>query len=263
MLKRFSWYIFALSCCFAYAHTQPPTHKKIQQTCVLDPTPYLLPQEHSLRPILDKIFSKTNVIANDQTFQKAGFKTLFQKGASYIRVATHPLVKGYIFKLYLDSEQRYRHLDQYTAQDWLIRRCIGASQIKELIKKHNIKNFVAPDKWLYEIPADPSRKEQRTFVLLATYLPITSSKESSKAWKAKITKDHLDELYIFIKEGRGSGALALNVPYTRQGTFAFIDTEYPDRELMHKPIERHFSKNMQKYWIDLKTQALSQKHKQK
>ena len=74
--------------------------------------------------------------------------------------------------------------------------------------------------------------------------------------KEKITKQHLQEFLLFTKIGgtSGSGGLLINTPYTKEGQFAFIDTEYPDRIFPPstlKKMGRYFSKEMSNYWKHL------------
>ena len=215
-----------------------------------DPTPYLLPQNHPLRPTLEKIFSNPNVLQNEETLRTAGFGESKAQKLSLVRVLPHPLVKGYLFKLYLESETRYKH--PYSNQDWLIRRCMGAERIRNLIKAHQIRYFSVPEKWLFEIPNSPLfQKRKRLFVLVVQDMNIFQKQESARAWKKKITQQHLDELYLLMNNGCGSTMLSINIPFTKDEKFSFIDTEYPERQFNLLRIGRFFSKDMQTYWKQL------------
>ena len=68
--------------------------------------PYILPAKHPVKVKLDALFLSKRVIENETTFREAGFITLHQKARSFIRVARHPSVPGYLFKIYLDTELR-------------------------------------------------------------------------------------------------------------------------------------------------------------
>lgn len=215
-----------------------------------DPTPYLLPNSHPLKPILDSIFSKQDVLKNEQTFSQAGFKTIMVKRTSGIRLAKHPRIPGHLFKLYLDSDLAYRYKDVMSKQDCLIQRCIGAQRIRDLITTFHLQHFTVPNKWLYSVfsTLEKGDKNEKVFILLVTDMNILNTKQSKKAWKKNITKKHLEELFIIMKNGCGSGGLALNVPYTRSGTFAFIDTEYLNRTFDLPQEKKFFSKEMACYW---------------
>ena len=55
--------------------------------------PYLLPETHPTKPILDSIFTSSDVIKNDTTLINAGFKILFSQKKSFIRVVSHPFLR--------------------------------------------------------------------------------------------------------------------------------------------------------------------------
>ena len=87
-------------------------------------------------------------------------------------------------------------------------------------------------------------------VLICTEIDLVSVEESREAWRTVVTKEHLDELYTILKGGCGSWRLGSNVPYTKQGTFAFTDTERPPHKL--SKVEKYFSPKMVRYWQFLK-----------
>lgn len=223
-----------------------------QEKLVQDPTPYLLPVNHPLKPILDSIFPKRDVIKNEKTFADAGFITIRAQRTSGIRLARHPKLKGYVVKLYLDSQEHHR--SAYEQQDWLIQRCRGAARLRELIAKGKFEHFVVPDKWLYKLPAKAGDNGDPTFIVVATYMHLVEKKETSAAWKTKPTRKDLRQLLALMKNGGASGALVLNTPYTQEGKFAFIDTEYPDRFFQKEKLQkvtRYLSPENQRYWNSL------------
>lgn len=226
----------------------------VHKSARYDPTPYILPLHHFLRSGLDSIFVTAYVIKNAKTFAHAGFITLTAQKTSGIRVARHPKMPGYIVKLYLASQKTHR--SKMSQQDWLVQRCRGASQLRKLIRKKQIQFFTVPEKWLYELPRSLSAPKKRTFIVVETYMHLVSRKKTFCALKQKITKQHLRELLLLEKCGgaAGPGAFHLNAPYTQEGKFAFIDTEYPDRVFSPsktKKIGRYFSSSMRKCWIRL------------
>jgi hypothetical protein len=241
--------LFSFLCCFSpllnAVETSPPYSKSL----TTDPAPYFLPIHHSLRPILDSIFSRGNALQNEKTFYEAGFETVCVKHSSGIRLAKHPLVKGYLFKIYLDSDVHHRGIrDNWSKQDCLIQRCMGAAKIRTLINSSHLQCFSVPDKWLYGISFNTAERVNQSLVLVETDMRVLNKKKSLKAWKTRVTKKHLEELLIILKNGCGSGGLAINVPYTKSGTFAFIDTEYPERVFDLPQEKKFFSQEMQAYW---------------
>jgi hypothetical protein len=213
--------------------------------------PYLLPLDHPAKPILDEIFSKKRVTENRQSLVEAGFELIAPSTGSFVIVARHPSLPGYVLKIYLDSETRFkenRRIKPYW--ELLTNRCIGAEKLKKVIEKNNITHFVVPDKWLYILPISPksSEKNPQPAVLLETDMQIESDNITALAWKTHATAKHLDELYTIVKQGLGSTSLIINVPYTKTGKFAFIDTEYPKESRNIKNPKKYLSKEMQAYW---------------
>jgi len=220
-----------------------------QEKLVNDATPYLLPHNHPLKHILDSIFSTRNVIKNEKTFANAGFITLRAQKTSGITLARHPQLQGYVVKLYLDSQKHYRKA--FSQQDWLIQRCRGAARLRAFIIAGHYKHFTVPNKWLYELPPQSIAPGEHTYVVVATYMHLVEKKETYEAWKNKATKEDLRELFVLMKNGGASGALAINTPYTKEGKFVFIDTEYPDRFFQWKKLAKvahYFSHENKRYW---------------
>jgi hypothetical protein len=191
------------------------------------------------------------VTQNPETFRKAGFQTLVVKSRSFIRVARHPLVPGYLFKVVLDSELREKR--DKPEWYWFLQRCKGAKQIRDVIEANDFKHFAVPRKWIYPLsksPAPPKTKEytQKAVVLIVEDMDIVDDHANVQAWKHEITQEHLDELYVIIREAKGSSYRASNIPYTRRGVFAFIDTEYPHSTPDFKRIRKSLSPNMLSYW---------------
>lgn len=211
--------------------------------------PYLLPHNHPSTPILDIIFSQSRVTSNIDTIKQAGFKILHVKDSSHIVVARHPAVSNYLFKIYPDEEVRTR-LNK-PSWKWLVDRCAGVEIIRKLIKKKKIEHFVVPQKWLYPLPPIPVEGVQHPILLLATDMHLVSRKETKEAWKTKVTKQHLDELYIILSHGCGSNFLSSNVPYTQNGKFTFIDTEYPHRKINLSKVKLYIDPLLHSYWDDL------------
>lgn len=227
----------------------PYISKKMQ----LKMRPYLLPIDSSLKPTMDSLFSSSRVIENESSFALAGFHTLFAQENSFIRVAQHASLPGFLLKVYLDSEHRQKK--GMPGWEWLTRRCEGAKNIRHLIKRKNLKYFTVPDKWLYPLPA-PSTTEIakdsiQPVVLVVTRMNLVSTEETLEAWLTKITPRHLDELYCILSHGYSSCFLMLNIPYTTEGVFACIDTEYPKRTMDFAKVKKYFSPEMQLYWEEL------------
>lgn len=211
---------------------------------------YLLPSNHPLKKTLSKIFANPHVIDNQATIDEAGFITLYHQ-ASGMRVLKHERLPGYLVKTYLNDE-RERAGDDI---QWMIDRCLGALNIRNLIRKQKIAYFTVPDKWIYLLPGQPFTSPRKQIaILLVTDMDLVSREKSIKAWKTKITRRHLQELHTILSHGFGSLYLPFNIPYTKQGTFAFVDTAYPFRVFDLHRVNHYLSDPMRNYWNKLISQ---------
>lgn len=216
--------------------------------------PYLIPDDHPLKPALDQIFSSSRVTLNTKTFTEAGFEILFVKERSFIRVARHPLLPNHLVKVYFDSEMRQK-LNR-PGWKWLVDRCKGARRIRKAIEKKKIKHFQVPQKWLYALPdADfPKRMPgliKQPVILLVEDMHLASEKKNLKSWKKQITKTQLNEFFTIISDARGSSYRPSNVWLSTNGKFSFIDTEYPRVRHGFDWIRPYLSPKMEEYWENL------------
>jgi hypothetical protein len=208
---------------------------------------HILPADHPAKPALDAIFLSERATKNASTFRASGFITLFRQSRSFIRVARHPFLPGYLLKVYLDSEHRQKR--KRAGWEWLLRRCEGAEKIRKILVKNGIKYFLVPEKWLYPLPSHcESAASNQPFVLLVEDMHLVSREENNLAWKSLITKEHLDELYLIITRAGGSSYRPANIWLTRHGKFAFIDTEYPTQKCDYSSISSYLSPEMRNYW---------------
>ena len=205
---------------------------------------YWLPMDHPLRGWVETFFYQPEMIESVETLKDAGFKILEAHSAHPV-IAKHPLAKGYIFKIYPDSMKYTR--DGISSAEWLLRRCQVADKIRTIIRSKKIEHFTVPDKWLYRLPF----AKHHALILIATDMDIEDSVAIKNAWKTKITPRHLDELYAILSKGYGSIDVLSNIPYTKSGSFAFIDTENLKRDLSLRRIKKHLSKEMGRYWEKL------------
>lgn len=214
--------------------------------------PFLLPEDHPAKEKLDSIFQSVRASFNDEALVKAGFHIKFKQPRSFIRVVSHPTLPGYLLKLVTDVELRKK--DHEPEWHWFINRCLGVTKIHEVIKKNNIKYFVAPQKWIYPLPLHPYPSKskisniRKVIVLLVEDMKLTEKEDNLTAWRAEVTKKHLDELYLIIRQVGGKSYRAENIPQTKKGAFAFVDTEYPTNPPSYAEIRRYLSSGKRAYW---------------
>lgn len=213
--------------------------------------PYYLPASHEMYPELESIFSKTRVTLDESLFTKAGFQILDKRPRSFILVAKHKKLPGYLLKAYLDNEKRKKQGKE--SWKWLTLRCKGAAKVRNIIRQNNIQHFVVADKWIYPLPANPSPPNSPIYTrhlaaLLVTDMELVNEKRNLHAWYHYVTKKHLDELYVIMSRAKGSSYRPDNISYNIHGKFAFIDTEYPSRGPDYESIREFLKPAMCKYW---------------
>ncbi len=213
--------------------------------------PYLLPLDHPAKWTLDVVFSQLRATENEDALLRAGFSIIAAMPKSRIIVAKHPAVPGYVFKLYYDSETYCKK--GLANWEWLTNRCVGAANVRKVIESKNLCHFVVPDKWLYILPPSVASNEvnPQPIIVVETDMEIATTVETKFAWENFVNEEHLDELYEIVKDGYGSIGLVRNIHYTRSGKFAFIDTEYPVRNLNLEKAKNSLSEKMQAYWDTL------------
>lgn len=217
-------------------------------------SPYIMADNHPMRKAMDELFGETRVTQNETTLTKAGFTILHRQPRSCIRVVSHPKLPGYLVKLVLDEETRLKQ--GKPEWHWFSKRCELANKIREVIQTNKIKYFTVPKKCLYPLPATPEAilqpgQHQKLVVLLVEDMKLTGNSKNLIAWKNSIKREHLDELYLIIKNVGGSSYRADNIPLTKNGIFAFIDTEYPNIPSNYSKIDPFLSKKMRSYWLKI------------
>ncbi len=210
--------------------------------------PHLLPLDSPLKALCDEIFNRAKIINDIKSLERAGFEILFAQKKSLIIVAKHPKVKGYLFKIYLTS----KNVRKYGMVGWelLTTRCVVAKKIKQIIRKEKIRSFVVADKWLYPLPQPSTRRHAKgePVILVVKDMQIYDRKASTVAWIRNATRKHLRELYAVLGRGYASAFLPGNIPYTKKGKFAYIDTEFDKRKIPLSHVKKFFSPQMMAYW---------------
>lgn len=212
---------------------------------------HLLPYESAARKELDTIFYALRAVASPDAFIQAGFIPLLPIHKNKIVVASHPDLPDMIIKTYLDC---YPVNKSGTADwMWLSRRCTLANKIRKNIAKNRYKYFSVPHKWLYPIPNTSS--ERVHVLLIEEKMNLVSNAENKDAWLT-IPRGALRELLeIMLSEG-GQSYRPDNIWKTKEGRFAFIDTEYPHLPPRFLEICAYLDRETQQYWKMLIMQRL-------
>jgi hypothetical protein len=237
----FLFFLICLFSCFVGSLQADELNDRFEELFVS----YLLPKEHPLRGWLDVVFSTSLILDNGEMLRAAGFEILACV-PHHPAVLRHPNVPGYIFKVYLNGEKK-RPRGGILGVEWLLRRCVEADKLRKWIQKQGIRHFIVPEKWLYPL----SHGGAHPAILIATDMELESVEMNVYAWKTIVSQEHLDELYSILKEGYGSIYLTGNIPYTKSGKFAFVDTEKPKQIHDLTKVKQYLSESMQKYWDEL------------
>jgi hypothetical protein len=193
------------------------------------------------------------VTLSPETFEKAGFGKVKMRKPTNIIVGKHYRFNGYLFKVFLDTQPDVCEWDNW------VKRIEGARHIKKWINKHRIYDFTVPKKWVYPLPAYPSppegdpRYRRKNFILIVEDMRILKQKENLAAYRDQITHEQLEQLFKILTElGLIDSVYPDNIPFTKSGKIAFIDTEHHHLwPVLYYKLTHHLSPLMQPYWESL------------
>lgn len=209
--------------------------------------PYFLPDQHPIKSKLDHLFQKKRVTQSRQMFEAAGFVKIKRREPTNLIIGRHPDLTGYLLKVYLDT--------QPPVCEWCnwLKRIEGAHSIRVCLKRHRFQHFAVPKKWIYPLPEEPSppsHYHRKNFILVVEDMRILKGEDNRQAFKDKITPEILEELYIILtEEGLIDSVYLDNIPFTKSGKIAFIDTEHHHLQpVKYEKLTRYLSTDMQAYW---------------
>ena len=211
-----------------------------------------LPKNHPVHRKLDQLFAKERPLLSLKTLRRAGFQKARPRKFTHLIVTRHPEIPGYIFKLYLDA-QRFPHGE--AENNFWKRRIQGAKKIRRLIaKKRWEKIFKVPRKWIYKTPTNGIDSDYpiKLTLLVEEDMDLLSPQKNQKRWK-KISPQKLRALHtILTKIGLRDCAKPDNIPFSRDGKIAFIDTQtHGEKSIAYKKLLPFLNPPMQTYWKKL------------
>jgi hypothetical protein len=218
-------------------------------------TLHLLPSAHPARVLLETLFRCSSIIDNEEAFHEAGFEVRVKQSRSLMRVATHPTLAKYIFKVFFVEE---RQCEREKSRGWkgFATRCRTADRIRKVIQERGIRHFRVPRKWLFHPPYHRlCELDDQPVILVAEYQDLVSRMENEHAWLNSVTESQLDELYAIIDRAGGVSCRPDNIALTKQGQFSFIDTEYSGETRDYESIIPYLSQRMRNYWSSLIKEA--------
>jgi len=212
--------------------------------------PYFLPEDHPIRPILDRIFSASRVTLSGRTLKKAGFSPVKPRKVTHLIVTKHPDLPQYIFKIYSDAQRYYHGNPEYEC--W-IERIEGAQNVRDEISRCGWSHlFSVPEKWIYPLPPEPSPPRhciRKNFILVETDMELLSESDNKEMWE-NVDCFLLESLFHMLQElGLRDCAKIDNVPFTKNGRVAFVDTQtHHTWPIRFKSLLSSLSKESRKVW---------------
>lgn len=210
--------------------------------------PYLMPLNHPIRAKLDRLFSSKRVLLNSDTLSQAGFKKATPGPFSKAVVSEHSKMKGYFFKMFMDSQHNLIDWEQW------VRRCYGAASCRASIHQLNLRShFAVPHKWIYPLPArpvPPPQYSQKFFICVAEKIPIYKRDKNYKKWR-KMSRQRLEAIVILLqREGLTDSIRAFNLPFSKDGRNALIDLEHNHHWPVHFDAMKRWLSSSNRIYLD-------------
>ena len=133
----------------------------------------------------------------------------------------------------------------------------GAEKIRREIAKRGIDAyFKVPQKWIYAVPQvflPPSGYQTKYYILVEEDMDIVSDDENKFIWaSSQVTPQMLDSLFGLLKTiGLNDCAKPDNIPFSRDGRIAFIDTQAFYGRVDYSNLTPYLSRSNQIYWEQL------------
>lgn len=189
---------------------------------------------------LADLFTDEKMFDSYDRFADAGFD-LVDHNPRKIMSGSHKRAPGYLFKKYNNDRSGEEQLRNYML------RIEGARRLRSFITDQRFTATIAPRKWLYELPSDfPER-----YLVIAEKLDL-ASKAATKSSYESMGEGQVRELATILYYFRGLSSTASNLPFTKDGKIAFVDTERwdHDKDFLHK-VDRRLSRAQRKIAEDV------------
>jgi len=220
----------------------------------------LLPKNHFLQSRLSNLFNDPDMFESPEHLRENGFEVIDRLDRR-LMVASHPKLKNYLIKKFLNEVPRKRQLRNYLS------RINGAENLRHFIKLNKLQYIVTPKKWLYRLPIQFSNPKngKYNYILIVEKMDICSSEDEFNEEIANryynIRFDILRELCIVLYRFRGLDSALRNMPFTHQNKIAFIDTECWDcqRDGFLERVMPFMSKDRQDYALGVFEELVNDK----
>jgi len=210
---------------------------------------YLLPEDHPMKPKLDRIFDKAGVIKSRSALKDNGFIVNTRRHPNNVLVAWHKRLKGHLLKIYTDDQPQ-----MVDWQNW-VKRINGIEIVRAAIERNGYGSLLkAPKKWMYRLP-HIENPEDKQYILVVEDMVVFSDDSNRKCWKNPgwVTNEHLQALFTVIKEEGLIDSLYIdNVPFSVDLRIAFVDTEHTNVwPVKFNNLSPYLSGKSRKFWESL------------
>ena len=178
---------------------------------------YLLP-DGDIKETLDEMVAKHNLVnafwhqsAQEAkgVFREAGFS--FMKGC---RITEHPSLPGLVLKL-ARPKRKYQHVSRV----WV------AETIRGIIRAHDLKKIIIPEKFLYHLPGTPTELSDNNYAVLSEKINVLSNSQNRAAIQ-QLPIETIQELATVITEAVFNDPSPTNIRVLPDKEHvAIIDTE--------------------------------------
>jgi len=191
---------------------------------------------------LDLLFQDPAMFDSPNNWRMAGFEVYGEGHPSSIMVASHVSTPTLLFKKYSKSVSMRKQLDNYR------QRIKGADKLRTLITGQRLSRLIVPQKRLYELTAAFSHKGLPSYVLVVDKLDLLKPFASKQQYR-ELDKDGLRQLCTALHKFEGLDSGVRNIPFTRSGQIAFIDTERwdEDKEICLKHVSKYLSDKQRRF----------------
>lgn len=190
---------------------------------------------------LDKLFRDRHMFDSADDWRSTGFH-IVRAHETRLLVAGHKSVDGILFKKYPKTTEKTwkEQLENYE------RRIAGVNLIRSVISELNLKSIVAPQKWLLQLPSMFASHGQPSYILAVEKCDLLDREKSRRRYE-DIDEHVLRELVAVLFRFCGYDSSAKNVPFTRDGKLAFIDTDRWKQPKLEKLKKRKYMAYLAKH----------------
>lgn len=217
---------------------------------------FLIPEDHPIKNELDQIFTSSRAFETHATMKSAGFSPAKPQKFTQLIFTSHPNIKGYVIKAYLDNQKYFEQRPEFY---YWVKRIKGANLIRQYIEFNNYSHLLkVPRKWIYLLPDEPSPNPKylrKNFILVEEDMDIYGDAGNKRIWKSSlVTKELLNALYKTAMDlGLYDSLHPLNnCPFSKDGRVAFVDTQrFYEARVKFYNLTPYLSPTMRQHWLKL------------